>query len=84
MEKTHGIHKLELRNLKLSDYEDIKEIMDLTYPGMGAWTSEQFTSMIKRFPGGQICIEDNGRVICAALSLVIDYSKYGDNHTYAR
>ena len=76
-------HRLKLRNLRLSDYEDIRQIMDLVYPTMqGAWTREQFASQVARFPEGQICIEDNGRVVAAAMSLIVDYSRYGDRHTY--
>ncbi|MBE0616684.1 MAG: hydrolase, partial [Proteobacteria bacterium] len=51
-------HKLELRHLRLSDYGDVKEIMDRVYPLIGgAWTRDQFTSQIARFPQGQICVE---------------------------
>ncbi|HOW63175.1 MAG TPA: GNAT family N-acetyltransferase, partial [Candidatus Contendobacter sp.] len=76
-------HRLKLRNLRLSDYGDIREIMDLVYQNMdGAWTREQFASQIARFPEGQICIEDNGKVVAAAISLLVDYSHYGDRHTY--
>lgn len=77
-------HKLELRHLRLSDYGDVKEIMDRVYPVIGgAWTRDQFASQIARFPQGQICVEDNGKVVAAAISLVVDYSKFGDSHTYA-
>ncbi len=76
-------HRLKLRNLRLSDYADIRDIMDLVYPNMdGAWTRDQFTSQIARFPEGQICIEDNGKVVAATISLIVDYSHYGDRHTY--
>jgi predicted amidohydrolase/GNAT superfamily N-acetyltransferase len=82
-------HRLTLRNLRLSDYEDIRHTMDLVYPTrQGAWTREQswtreqFTSQLARFPEGQICIEDNGRVVAAAMSLIVDYARYGDRHTY--
>ncbi|MCF8105920.1 MAG: GNAT family N-acetyltransferase [Desulfohalobiaceae bacterium] len=76
-------HKLELRNLRSSDYEDILEIMERVYRVMGEhWTKEEFASHLARFPQGQICIEDRGKVVAAALSLIIDFSKYGENHTY--
>ncbi len=76
-------HRLKLRNLRLSDYSDIEEIMELVYPSMdGAWSREQFASQIARFPEGQICIEDNGKVVAAAISLIVDYGRYGDRHTY--
>jgi predicted amidohydrolase/ribosomal protein S18 acetylase RimI-like enzyme len=78
-------HRLKLRNTRLSDYEDIREIMNLVYPTMGgAWTREQFASQIARFPEGQICIEDNGKVVASAISLIVDYARYGDKHTYTQ
>lgn len=78
-------HRLQLRPLRASDYDDIKEIMDRVYKGglQGAWTPEQFRSQLERFPEGQICVEDNGKVLAAALSLVVDYDQFGDKHTYA-
>lgn len=76
-------HRLKLRNLRLSDYSDVQEIMELVYPSMdGAWTREQFASQIARFPEGQICIEDKGKVVAATISLLVDYGRYGDRHTY--
>ena len=78
-------HRLKIRNTRLSDYEDIHEIMELVYPTLeGAWSREQFVSQISRFPEGQICIEDNGKVVAAAVSLIVDYSRYGDRHTYTQ
>lgn len=77
------LHKLNLRNLKISDYADIKRIMNEVYSNAGgAWTKEEFKSQLKNFPEGQICIEDNGKLVAAAFTVVINYSKYGDNHTY--
>jgi len=76
-------HRLKLRNIKLSDYDDIREIMVSIYKNEGgAWTREELKNQLKAFPEGQICIEDNGKVVAAALSLVVDYAKFGDNHTY--
>ncbi|QKT04013.1 GNAT family N-acetyltransferase [Ectothiorhodospiraceae bacterium 2226] len=76
-------HHLQTRNMRLSDYDDIREIMDRVYAGMGgAWQREQFVSQLARFPEGQICIEDNGKVVAAAFSVIVDYARYGDKHTY--
>ncbi|MCC5857057.1 MAG: GNAT family N-acetyltransferase [Ectothiorhodospiraceae bacterium] len=75
-------HHLKLRNLRYEDYADIKEIMEAVYPGMGAWSRKQFAAQLNRFPEGQICIEDNGKVVAAALTIVVDYRRFGDKHTY--
>jgi ribosomal protein S18 acetylase RimI-like enzyme len=76
-------HRLRLRNIKLSDYEDIREIMVSIYKNQGgAWTKAELKNQLRMFPEGQICIEDNGKVIAAALSIIVDYYKFGDNHSY--
>ena len=76
-------HKLELRNLRISDYLDVKEIMDRVYPpALGAWNKDQFASMITRFPEGQLAMEDMGKVVGAALTMIVKFKKYGNNHTY--
>lgn len=78
-------HRLELRNLRLEDYADLKAVMARVYSGWpgGALSEERFQAQLRRFPEGQICIEDNGRVVAAALSLIVDYEQFGDRHTYA-
>jgi predicted amidohydrolase/ribosomal protein S18 acetylase RimI-like enzyme len=77
------MHHLHLRIVTMNDYNDIKEIMDRVYSNAGgSWTRKELKSMVKYFPQGQICIEDNGKVVAAAFSLIVDYSKFGDSHTY--
>ncbi|WP_461515665.1 GNAT family N-acetyltransferase [Porticoccus sp.] len=76
-------HKLNLRHLQLEDYTELKEIMDRVYPGLGgAWPEKKFRAQLAVFPEGQICIEDHGKVVAAAFSVVVDYDKFGDHHTY--
>jgi predicted amidohydrolase/GNAT superfamily N-acetyltransferase len=76
-------HKLTLRNLALDDYADIKEIMDALYPTMGgAWPLNKYRAQLTVFGQGQICIEDHGKVVAAAFSLVVEYARFGDQHTY--
>ena len=76
-------HQLKLRQLEESDYESIREIMNLVYGHAGgAWTRKQYRAMLGRFAEGQLCIEDKGKVVAASLSLIVDYKRYGDNHTH--
>jgi len=80
--KVHKPHLL-LRNTTSEDYAALSDIMDQVYVGMGgAWSREDFESQLSRFPEGQLCIEDNGKLIAAAISMIVDYDKYGDQHTY--
>jgi predicted amidohydrolase len=76
-------HKLALRHLVKEDYADLKVMMDEVYPNLGgAWPEKQFKAQLAVFPEGQICIEDHGKIVAAAFSLIVDYDKFGDHHTY--
>ncbi|GAA3946492.1 bifunctional GNAT family N-acetyltransferase/carbon-nitrogen hydrolase family protein [Hymenobacter algoricola] len=78
-------HKLVLRTLRRSDFKAVKGIMDKVYSNMeGAWSAEEFGALVRKFPEGQICIEDNGLVVAAALAITVQYSDFGDKHTYAK
>ena len=76
-------HKLETRNLQAADYEEIHTIMEQVYRGMGgSWTPAEYHRLLDIFPEGQLCIADKGRVVAAALTLIIDHVKHGDRHSY--
>jgi predicted amidohydrolase/GNAT superfamily N-acetyltransferase len=77
-------HKLILRGLKYADYPRIKEIMDRVYAGMGgAWEPGEFAKLLDRFPEGQICIEDHGSVVAAALTILVNAEEFENRrHTY--
>jgi predicted amidohydrolase/ribosomal protein S18 acetylase RimI-like enzyme len=82
-EKKKVSHKLKLRNTKISDYDFISEIMNKVYSNAGGtWTREEFLSQLAKFPEGQFCIEDNGKLVAAVVSMVVKYSNYTDKHTY--
>ncbi|KUI98077.1 hypothetical protein VRK_27780 [Vibrio sp. MEBiC08052] len=38
--------------------------------------------LIRQFPDGQICIEDNGKIVAAALTIKVDYNRYSLPHVY--
>lgn len=76
-------HKLVLRHTRLEDYQAIAHMMDRIYPDWGgAWSRKQFASQIARFPEGQICIEDKGKVIAASNALIVKLERFGAQHTY--
>jgi predicted amidohydrolase/GNAT superfamily N-acetyltransferase len=78
-------HKLVLRTLRRSDFKAVKSIMDQVYSNMeGAWSADEFSALLRKFPEGQIGIEDNGRLVAAALAIIVQYSDFGDRHTYSK
>lgn len=77
-------HKLLLRHLRIDDYNDLREISIRVYKEVSRlpWPEHLMRRLVETFPEGQLCIEDKGRVVAVAFSLTIDFSIYGDNHTY--
>ncbi|MEX2350149.1 MAG: bifunctional GNAT family N-acetyltransferase/carbon-nitrogen hydrolase family protein [Flavobacteriaceae bacterium] len=76
--------KIELRNLVVSDYIELKKSMIESYHGMAEdyWTEKEIKLLLKKFPQGQLCIEIDGRIVGCALSIIIKASKFEDDHSY--
>ncbi len=85
-ESNDTVHSVELRHLQLSDYRSLKEAMIEAYSELNGdyWEIESISTLLTLFPEGQLCVIVDGRIAATALSLIIDYSKYGDTHTYAQ
>ena len=82
---TEPQHKLVLRTLRRNDFKAVKGIMDRVYSNMeSAWSQDEYNNLIRKFPEGQICIEDNGKLVAVALAIIVEYSRFGDKHTYAK
>ncbi len=80
-EKTE--HKLGLRHLRVEDYEAVRDMSARVYKGLSApYTRTEIETLIGRFGEGQICIEDNGKPVAVAFSIIIDFSLFGNHHTY--
>lgn len=76
-------YKIQLRNLTIDDFEDIKASMNNAYVNIGGlWKREQIARLLELFPEGQIGIEVEGKIVSCALSIIVDYKKFGDKHTY--
>lgn len=76
------MHHLNARTLKSDDFENVKKLTAAVYPELGAWTKTEFEFLVNSFPEGQICIEDNGKIVAAAFAIIVDYSDWNDRHTY--
>lgn len=75
---------IEVRNLTIDDYKTLKSAMVEAYASLGGqfWKEEALQRLITKFPQGQIVITHNGKVVGCALTLIISYEKFGDNHNY--
>ncbi|MDC0611826.1 bifunctional GNAT family N-acetyltransferase/carbon-nitrogen hydrolase family protein [Vibrio sp.] len=75
--------RLTLRVIEKSDYDELAALMDLVFPDVGgAWPRMTIMDLIHQYPDGQICIEDDGKIIGGALTIKVDYNRYSLPHFY--
>jgi predicted amidohydrolase/GNAT superfamily N-acetyltransferase len=79
-----AMETIDVRHLTIADYLDLKESMIAAYAEMGGmyWQEEAMRRLIQTFPEGQICITVYVHVVGCALSLIVEYGRFGDKHTY--
>jgi len=81
-EKISDLH-LKIRNLERKDYPQVARLMDEVYPDIGgAWSQDSLLSLMNEFPEGQIAIEDNGKIVAVALTVMCSYERFSKSHTY--
>ncbi len=78
------IENVELKFLDLNDYQELKMAMKEVYKNIpdNYWEEKQIKSLIKLFPEGQAVIKVNGQLAGCSLSIIVDYDRFEDNHTY--
>ncbi|WP_224491448.1 bifunctional GNAT family N-acetyltransferase/carbon-nitrogen hydrolase family protein [Robertkochia flava] len=80
----NSVKKIELRNLQIDDYLELKRSMIEAYPEMENmyWKEHHIEKLLHLFPDGQLVVVADGKVVGSALSLVIDEKDIDENHTY--
>ncbi len=80
------IKKVELRNLRIEDYKELKASMVQAYSEMEGsyWKEHHIQKLLDIFPEGQLVILVDDKVVGSALSLTISEDKITKNHTYAQ
>tara|TARA_R110002050_G_scaffold290260_2_gene443822 strand:+ start:5839 stop:7365 length:1527 start_codon:yes stop_codon:yes gene_type:complete len=79
-----NIENIELQYLTIDDYQELRAAMIEAYSSMpdSYWKEEQITTLIDKFPKGQVIIKVNDQLAGCALSIVVDYASFDDLHTY--
>ncbi|MCB0696106.1 MAG: bifunctional GNAT family N-acetyltransferase/carbon-nitrogen hydrolase family protein [Chitinophagaceae bacterium] len=80
------VKHIELGNLSVEDYQELIVVMKAAYPKWPGnyWSLPVIENLIQRFPKGQIVVKADGKVVGCALSIVVQYKKFGDNHSYTQ
>lgn len=84
MDNKPEIENLELKYLEPEDYQELKNAMIEAYEALEYpyWEAKQVQKLIEIFPEGQAVIKVNGHLAGVALSIIVDYKKYEEGHTY--
>jgi predicted amidohydrolase/GNAT superfamily N-acetyltransferase len=78
------IENIELKYLTVDDFWELKQATLEVYGGMqdSVWKKSEIKRLTTIFPKGQVVIKIDGVLAGCALSLIVDYDKIEDNHTY--
>ncbi|MBP6231111.1 MAG: GNAT family N-acetyltransferase [Paludibacteraceae bacterium] len=81
---THAIDNIELVYLNCEDYEEIKNSMIESYPNMpeAYWKEHHIKTLVDKFPEGQVGIKIDNELAGCAFSIIVDYAKFDEKHTY--
>ena len=80
------INKVQIRNLQIEDYAQLSQSFTRVYSDGSDvfWTHKQFQKLINIFPEGQIVTVVDDKIVGCALSIIVDYDKVKNDHTYAQ
>jgi predicted amidohydrolase/GNAT superfamily N-acetyltransferase len=78
------IENIELSFLSIDDYQELKKAMIESYTNMpnSYWKEHHIKSLIEQFSEGQVVIKINDQIAGCALSIIVDYNKFDDHHSY--
>lgn len=79
-----AIKKVELRNLQIEDYKQLKKSMIEAYPDMenAYWDEKHIKQLLETFPEGQLVILADDVVVGSALSIVVPEKTAYKLHDY--
>jgi predicted amidohydrolase/GNAT superfamily N-acetyltransferase len=73
---------LTVRNLELSDLDDVIRIQEACFPAITAWTEAEFRRQILAFPDGQIGVERDGELVAASSANRVDGDAFDEDHDF--
>ncbi|MDH5718460.1 MAG: bifunctional GNAT family N-acetyltransferase/carbon-nitrogen hydrolase family protein [Spirochaetia bacterium] len=78
------IKNLEICPLRIENYKELIESMKGAYREWPAalWDLKHIESLCNIFPEGQLAVFVNNTFVGCALSIIVKYDYYGDDHTY--
>lgn len=84
MDSMPKIKKVTVRQLQIDDYSQLVQSFRRTYTDGSDvfWSRKQIEKLIEIFPEGQIVTEADKKIVGCALSIIVDYDKVKNDHSY--
>lgn len=78
------IGQVEVRQLNMNDYEEMYKSLQEAYPNWPEdyWEKNDIRKLVKIFPEGQFAVVVDHVVVGSALSIIVKYEMFGDDHSY--
>lgn len=78
------INKVEVKHLKFEDYDELKEIMLLSYTDMQGsyWREKSIQKLLEIFPQGQLVVVADDKVVGCALAIRITTELFEEKESY--
>ncbi|MEZ6122516.1 MAG: GNAT family N-acetyltransferase [Planctomycetaceae bacterium] len=76
--------KINVRRLKIEDFDALIEMQNLCFPGMHPWEREQIESQIQHFPDGQLVVEIDGKLAASSSSLILQFDANMEWHDWKK
>lgn len=73
---------IRVRNTKREDYAAIRAVQRDISPHVPPWSLRQLEAQVQAFPEGQFIAFSEGRICGAAATLVVDWDRYVEGHTW--
>lgn len=79
-----NIKHLVVEQLSVDDYQELLQAMKAAYPGWQGnyWSLDSIKRLIDQFPEGQLVVKADKKVVGSALSIIVEYDRFEDEHTY--
>lgn len=78
------IETIELALLKIDEYDELKAAMIESYAHMpnAYWQKQHIETLLNKFPEGQVVVWVNNEFAGCALSIIVNYGRFENQHTY--
>ncbi|MEM9825542.1 MAG: GNAT family N-acetyltransferase [Planctomycetota bacterium] len=76
--------EINIRQLRIEDYDRLIEMQLACFPKMEPWGREQIESQLEMFPEGQIVVEIDGVVVASSSSVRLSYEDHKEWHDWKK